>query len=778
MVDLKQAVILYCEEASTAERKAVEMLKDEVAKRTRILLESTFQHPKDGRPLVVVASRENAPELAKPFIPLLPPLSEEPTSSEGYLVRVEKQPGGVPLVLALGNSPRAVLFAVGRLLRTLEMERDSLAVGEGVHISTQPRYPLRGHQLGYRPKTNAYDGWDLAIWEQYIRDLVAFGCNAVELIPPRSDDVPDSPLFPLPPMQMMEAMSRLLADYDLQVWVWYPAMDEDYSNEKTVASAIEEWGAVFSRLPRLDAIFVPGGDPGHTPPRVLMAFLEKQAQNLRRYHPQAQMWVSPQGFSASWMEEFLKILNGEPDWLTGIVFGPQVRTPLPRLRELVPKRYPIRLYPDITHSRQCQFPVPDWDAAFAFTEGRECINPRPLQMTQIARLLLPYSIGFITYSEGCNDDVNKAVWSAVGWDPNTEPIDILRDYSGYFVGKKHKEAFAQGLLALEKNWEGQLLTNSRVPVVLQQFQEMERLAPPRVRLNWRFQMALYRAYYDAYIQTRLRYEKCLEEKALEELRSARRIGSLAAVDRAEALLDQAVVHPVAPDWRARIFELAEALFQSIRMQLSVERYYAVGIERGANLDAVDFPLNNRIWLKAQFAQIRRLPNEGERTRKIEEILNWSNPGPGGFYDNFDSFAGLSCIVDRKRFEDDPEFRETPLIGFAHHPEGPISWQTHLESRYDAPLQIRYTGLDPNSEYRLRVVYGGDRVIKLRLTANELYEVHPFIEKPFPPTPLEFDIPKQATQGGTLTLTWFPEPGLGGNGRGCQVSELWLMRKEQ
>ena len=40
----------------------------------------------------------------------------------------------------------------------------------------------------------------------------------------------------------------------------------------------------------------------------------------------------------------------------------------------VPAQYPIRHYPDITHSRQCQFPVPDWDVAYALTEGRESIK--------------------------------------------------------------------------------------------------------------------------------------------------------------------------------------------------------------------------------------------------------------------------------------------------------------------------------------------------------------------------------------------------------------------
>jgi len=33
-----------------------------------------------------------------------------------------------------------------------------------------------------------------------------------------------------------------------------------------------------------------------------------------------------------------------------------------------------------------------------------------------------------------------------------------------------------------------------------------------------------------------------------------------------------------------------------------------------------------------------------------------------------------------------------------------------------------------------------------------------------------------TAGGQLELRWSREPGLGGNGRGCQVSEVWLIRR--
>ena len=74
---------------------------------------------------------------------------------------------------------------------------------------------------------------------------------------------------------MMVEMSRIIAEYGLEVWRWYPAMDQDYGNPRTVESALKEWGDVFRRLPRVDAVLVPGGDPGHSRPRVPMDFLAK-----------------------------------------------------------------------------------------------------------------------------------------------------------------------------------------------------------------------------------------------------------------------------------------------------------------------------------------------------------------------------------------------------------------------------------------------------------------------------------------------------------------------
>ncbi len=784
-LDLRDAIIVCPPALTSSETKAVLMLEEEVEKRTQIRWPETTSWPTN--PVVIaVGPIGRLAQFAGPFVPEL----ERPsgvTVKEGYRLCVRKGHDQLT-VFVIGNDSRGVLFGVGRLLRELHMSRSRVSLADDLEVASAPKYPLRGHQLGYRPKCNSYDAWDLPVWEQYYRDLAVFGCNTIELIPPRSDDEPDSPHFPRPPLEMMIGMSRLADNYGLDVWVWYPAMDKDYSDPATVESALKEWQEIFRKLPRIDAVFVPGGDPGHTQPKYLMALLEKQMRSLHRFHPKAQMWVSPQSFNQEWLDQFINLLTDQhPSWLTGIVFGPQVRISLPRLRELVPRQYSIRHYPDITHSRQCQYPVPDWDVAYAVTEARECINPRPEDEAAIFRNLQPYTAGFVTYSEGCNDDVNKIVWSALGWDPEAPVTNIVREYSRYFISERHADDFAQGLMALERNWRGSLITNQNVEATLARFQALEIAASPPELRNWRFQQALFRAYYDAYVRRRLIYETDLEEQAMKTLRSAPAVGTSNALAAAQQILDRATTNRIDLAWRGRIYELGEALFQSIGMQLSVEKYKAIGVDRGASLDTLDYPLNNRPWLEERFNAIRKLPFEPDRLKAIDEILAWTDPGTGGFYDDLGNPARQPHLVRNLEFSKDPGSFESARSDFeedlvADEPdektEGArrVSWIDHAETLYDTPLQMRYSGLDPNARYRVRVVYAGDNPKrKIRLVANEEIEVHPLISKPVPFKPMEFSIPPDATRSGSMTLKWYGEAGLGGNGRGCQVSEVWLLK---
>jgi hypothetical protein len=781
-LDLTAACLVLPAGMTCPENKAAQMLVEEVEKRSQIGWPIASDLPASGKTAVILGRRS---ELERAFPALANKLktigNDKP---EGYTI-VTLEPG---LVIVAGNDQRGVLYGAGRLLRLLTYRRGQVVLDGSVDIVSAPRYRLRGHQLGFRPKTNSYDGWTVPMWEQYIRELVIFGVNAIELIPPRSDDDADSPHFPLPPMQMMVEMSRLAAEYGLECWVWYPAMDKDYSDPVTVTAALKEWGDVLRQLPRVDAVFVPGGDPGHTPPKVLMPMLEKQAAQLRQFHPGAQMWISPQGFDAEWMEDFYAIMKTEPAWLDGVVFGPQQSESLEELRARIPKRYPIRFYPDITHTIHCQFPVPDWDYAYVATLNREPINPRPLDEAAIFRRYQPLAeYGFLTYSEGCNDDLNKCIWSCLGWNPDENVTNILRDYSHFFIGDDMAEGFAQGLLALERNWRGTLISNEGVYTTLLQFQAMEKAATPQLKQNWRFQQALYRAYYDATDRARLLSETLQEQRAGEPLSKAKSIGSFQALAAAETALASPDVKPAA-EWRARVFELAEALFQSIHMQLSVEKYQAIAIRRGANLDLIDFPLNNAQWLRERFAEIRSAGTEPERLQRIDEILNWTDPGPGGFYDDLGNTVMEPHLVRGESYSEDPAFLHSPFTGFGGSmfdsiPRATtrVSSATHSEVLNDQPLEMLYRNLDKYAHYRLRVVYGNEHLssskIPVRLVANERYEIHPFMKRDRSQRPVEFDVPTEATASGELRLTWTGPAGQGGNGRGVQVAEVWLIRAQ-
>lgn len=164
-----------------------------------------------------------------------------------------------------------------------------------------------------------------------------------------------------------------------------------------------------------------------------------------------------------------------------------------------------------------------------------------------------------------------------------------------------------------------------------------------------------------------------------------------------------------------------------------------------------------MWLKERFGELRKAATEVERRKGIDEIVNWTNPGPGGFYDDLGNPGQQPHLVRGAGFERDPQFFESSLVIYERFqdgkPRGRKSWWDHAIAFYDQPLRMRYTGLDREAQYKLRTVYAGD---SLRLVADDRIEVHPLINKKYEVA--EFDIPAPATSDGELTLSWYRPPG--------------------
>ena len=783
-IDLSSATIVVSK-AQAIHVRAAEMLEEEIAARSSVEL--------------VVAEGLAGPEVAAIVlgtVDALPPEGFEPPPSiavpekaEGYAIWVNQGGRKAATVFLVGRDDRGVMFAAGRLLRMLRMREGQVFLEDAVAEASAPRYARRGHEVGYRSWSNTYDAWGVEEYEQYFRDLIAFGLNTF-MLTPRTRPSKGSPHMTLDTWEMTAELTGLLDSYGLDSWLYIPLL-EDIADEAIEAESLAQRRILFEKCPAISAVFVPGGDPGNTPPERLLPWLEKLAGILRESHPEAELWVSNEDMAHEWNNTLMDYLHEKkPEWLTGVVYGTWTKMSLEDERSRVPEAYPLVQYADITHCIECQYPVPGWDRAFAYTLNREPINPRPLAMAHIYRKYAPYTKGFIGYSDGVNDDVNKVVWAALGWDPEADVREALFDYGRLFVGDDQGDAVADGLMALERNWQGSPLENEGIEATLNQW---DAIAASAGTSSWRLQAGLFRACYDAYVSRRLAREAALEQEAYAALARAPETGAQAAIETAREVLAKVDAEPTAPELRQRVLDLGDLLFETIGMQLSVERHEANYWERGAVLELLDRPLNNRLWLEPRFEAILAMENEEDRLAGIDEIVHWEEPGPGGFYDDLGNPRKQPHLVRGRSWADDPSYVDTAqneYIEIEGREAWRLSWLDQAQTLYGEPLRMRYTGLDPAQTYRLRVVYAGRFRPTLRLMADQQYKIHGPLPQPGrvrasqalkleyastnlsgPATPqrLEFDVPHEATKDGVLELEWQLLAK-----RGVQVAEVWLL----
>ncbi|HTV02825.1 MAG TPA: hypothetical protein VMF13_19915, partial [Luteitalea sp.] len=749
LVDLSRAtIVVRPDPRPAAEKAAADVLVEELGRRlgtTLSIAKGASDTPVSIAVVSGVAAGEGAAWAgADAVVPSLAPAARRP---EGYQVSVERV-GARTRVWVIGADGRGALFGAGALLRALHWTPGATTGTRGIladlAISSSPAYPIRGHQLGYRQHSNTYDAWDEARYDRHIRELALFGANSIENIPLQDTRV--SPHFPVSREVMNVAVSRICARYELDYWIWTPA-DYDLADVPLRASTLDRLDAMFAAMPRLDAVFVPGGDPGHNAATLVLPYLADLGARLRKHHPNAQVWLSLQWFSKDQIDWIYTQVNGKDlPWFGGLVAGPS-SPGLAETRSRLDRRYRLRDYPDITHTVRSQYVVPDWDPAYNFTLGREPINPRPVFYSALHDRIAAHTDGFISYSDGVNDDVNKAVWSAKAWAPEQSPRTILTEYARLFFGAPVAERAADGLLALERNWQGDLATNGSVDGTLSAWQRIESEFPQLER-EWRWQQAIFRAYYDAWTRHRLLSEVAIERQANAVLLTARQAGAAAVGGQAKAILASADLAGPRDAWHDRLESLGGALFRSIGMQLDTPNYKASGRERGAVLDFIRYPLNNRWWMEDEIDKALALPNEAARVDRLLTIGRWETPGPGSFYDDIGHVGRSPHVVQAEPSLDSPGLQVGPTPHFTWEQEGRTrtrqTWLTSLRW----PLALAYDTVDRQAAYTLRLNGNGDIKVRIngeQVTARKYGTVLG--------EPKEYVVPATAVQSGRVRVTF-------------------------
>jgi hypothetical protein len=618
------------------------------------------------------------------------------TKAEGFKM-LHQQKDGKNILWLIGADERGVLFAIGEFLRTANLSKNKVLFDKKFEIETAPQYALRGHQLGYRNTANSWDAWNVQQYEKYIRELAFFGTNAIENIP--FQDGAPGPHMKVPREEMNLKMSEICRDYGLEYWVWTPG-DVDLSQPDKFEAEVKKHAAFYQKCPQLDGVFFPGGDPGSNHPKDVMPFLKAIAGELKKSHPKAGMWISLQGFSDAQVNYFYDYLDKyQPTWLTGVVSGPS-SPDMATTRYRLPKQYKHRHYPDLTHTVRCQYPTENWDQAFALTEGREVSNPQPFYYAKVHNRYAALTDGFLAYSDGVHDDVNKVIWSQMAWDPQKDVRKVMVEYASLFYGNALAESVADGVLALERNWVGPVEENGAIETTLQYWQNLE-AKNPGLQGNWRWQQMAMRAYYDTYVKRRKSYEQNLEKEANLILLRAKELGAEKAMELALAKVNQADLLRISPDLREKIVHYCEALFQSIGMQTSVPKYQASGYERGAILDFIDYPLNNRWWLADEFEKIKKMSSEELKLKRIQVLATWENPGSGSYYDNISDLSKGPRVKTRTDDATD------------------VLWENNGMSRkrlstqlFQNFPQLDYADLDPKGHYFIRISGYGDALLRV------------------------------------------------------------------
>lgn len=693
-------------------------MKEELSKRSNVTVSINQQC---GTKITITTDNEYKSDIKKAGIKKL--IDRLPTQKkDGY--RIVSSDDGIAVV---GYDYRGAMYGTFKLLRLFEYHKEYINLPK-ISLGESPDKELRGAQLGYRDKTNAYDAWDKATFAQYIRDLAIFGANAIELLPPVTDDKKVGVLQKVDLYEMASYLSQEIKSYGMDVWVWYPTVSGD-EDIKTKEDMLQRFNKDFKTFTYIDHIMVPGGDPGELEPEDFFNECSLMKDVLTEYHPNAKIWISLQKQSPTdqWYDGYVERALAKPDWLYGVVHAPWTKSDPQEFYEIFREAFPIRNYPDITHSLICQYPIPYWDRSMALTLGRECINPRPRFAKECHNAYKDCFVGSIPYSEGINDDVNKFLWLGLEFCNDADTDDILFEYANIFFSSEYANYFVRGLKLLEDNLEGHLLTNRSVRQCYYIFKNLDAKISEK---NYRFNLSKIRAYFDYYIQNRLIIETGLYHKAFDILEFNRNKGGL---NQALSLLSEQT--PCSQPLKDEIMELGDILFEQIGFQPTTYKHFGAGTERGAFLDCIDSPITNLPLLAYKLQKISKMD---DIENALESLLNEKNPGINGQYYSFDDPKSFQIVDGLDSL--DYGYLGSPLKTFKHTVYFPKNIQKQLQPYnidyissvgvlYKTPLKLLFKDL-AQSNYKLIVTYvnayGGNknRINKIKLYANN-NEIHDF-----------------------------------------------------
>jgi hypothetical protein len=599
----------------------------------------------------------------------------------------------------------------------------------------------------------------------------------------------------------------------------------------------------FKNSPDYDLVKFHGGDGGgcecdRCDPYGLtfIKLVEEMAAIIHKYHPATRVYFTNQKFDDKDDQAIFHYLQEKPrDWLWAWGYGPgsDATTWQPGHRQThrmdlfrYPGYGPYGLYPkeilhqlppqqvlvyynEITHWKYAQhgyiqmYPRPDRNGDHPPHWSHEIYERRPDQFLTMVynRLtfyawpryyhrvfndLMPYGVGDITHSSGHHDHFNQWMWQRLLWSPRLGVEEVVNQYCQTWFGSQAAPEMAKAIFQLEENLQEQPGTPLPDKTGIDTFYTLvesagKKMPAARMANNWLWRLYMQKASLDKYIQLAVRQQLGLQH------RIERQTAVILQQDETNSDIDAMLAWFNSSTETPEMIKLRE---QAGRLGEESNRLFGDRSEGYFNLQHDFIGLG---WLKRQLERAR--PAKGNVQRQLlTMVIDYENPGKGGFYDNLGTFNPAPHVTFGYPYDHGQPYVNEMLS------EGnrPSQRSMHFTQDEDQGVTLHYSDLDPKASYRIRFTfvrpwYQPRYAERMNQKSQSIYADDRLLAKEVE-LPLQmsdfftYDIPTACTRDGDLVIRLQRadnvargcrvsiEQWRNSGGWGTLVSEVWLIKK--
>lgn len=798
-----------------------------------------------GELQILLGTPENHSLLTDQFKKLrIPGLTPLAPGKEGFLLKSFSSMDGTFLIAA-GFDERGCLYAVGEILRQLVYKDGKMSLPTNLNIRTAPAFEIRGTQIGQSSiakKLAQVRDWTEKETHRALLDYALAGANTFA--------AKDSSMYHFIKSFGLMTQTKFGANTAgaevPKEWNAFESIGRSGYVCLSVPAArdymLKKCETYFKNGPYYDLIEFYGGDGGgcecdkcNPYGLTFIKLVEEMATIIHKYHPESRIYFTNQKFDNEDDNAIFQYLQEKPrDWLWAWGYGPgsDATTWQPGHRQThrmdlfeypgfgpyglypkeiihqIPARHKLLYFNEITHWKYAQhayiqmYPRADRNGDLPPHWSLEIYNRRPDQFLTMVynRLtfyawpeyyhrvfndLMRYGNGDITHSSGHHDHFNQWMWQRLLWSPRLTVDEVLTEYCETWFGQEAAPFMAKAILQLEKNLEEMegvpLDKKPGIDTYYDLVQQAGKAMPAEMmEKNWLWRMYMQKGALDKYVKIDVAHQKKLERELEKD------VSSYLQNDHSLNLKDISNKLEFPKETEEMVALLEEA------KQLGKESNEIYG-QRNDGFYNLQHDYIGLGWLKRQLNRAQNTDKK-QTNELLKMIVDYENPGKGGFYDNLGTGNVAPNVVNGYPYDHGQPYVSQMLS----EDNRPSQRSMHFTQNEAQGVSLFYTDLDPKASYSVRFTfvrpwYQERYADRMHQKSQKIYAddvvLAEDIELPLQMSDFfTYRIPRSVTKDGALTIRLEAAPSVGkGNrisveqwrnsgGWGTLASEVWLIKE--